>query len=80
MLGAIYTHYALHDKFERMTPGLVFSLLLAIRLILSQPGRKQLHLKKVGSKNEQNKSSADDEKVLSGSVEAIHNQKRKKVE
>ncbi|CAF0819545.1 unnamed protein product [Rotaria sordida] len=34
MLGAVYTHYILHDKFERMAPGLVFSLLLLTRLII----------------------------------------------
>ena len=34
MLGAVYTHYALKDKFERMAPGLVFSLLLLTRLII----------------------------------------------
>jgi len=34
MLGAVYTHYTLHDKFERMAPGLVFSLLLLTRLII----------------------------------------------
>lgn len=34
MLGAVYTHYALHDKFDRMAPGLVFSLLLVTRLII----------------------------------------------
>jgi len=34
MLGAVYTHYALHDKFERIAPGLVFSLLLLTRLII----------------------------------------------
>jgi len=34
MLGAVYTHYILNDKFERMAPGLVFSLLLLTRLII----------------------------------------------
>jgi len=34
MLGAVYVHYVLHDKFERMAPGLVFSLLLLTRLII----------------------------------------------
>ena len=34
MLGAVYTHYTLGDKFERMAPGLVFSLLLITRLII----------------------------------------------
>jgi len=36
MLGAVYTHYVLHDKFERMAPGLVFSLLLLTRLIIDR--------------------------------------------
>lgn len=36
MLGAIYTHYALSDKFDRMAPGIIFSLLLFTRLIISR--------------------------------------------
>jgi hypothetical protein len=39
MLGAIYTHYALHDKLDRMTPGIVFSLLLITRLIIHRQGQ-----------------------------------------
>ncbi|CAF0989513.1 unnamed protein product [Rotaria magnacalcarata] len=34
MTGAVYTHYVLHDKFDRMAPGLVFGLLLLTRLII----------------------------------------------
>ena len=34
MLGAIYTHYALNDKFDRMAPGIIFSLLLFTRLLI----------------------------------------------
>ena len=36
MLGAIYTHYALNDKFDRMAPGIIFSLLLFTRLLISR--------------------------------------------
>ena len=36
MLGAIYTHYALNDKFDRMAPGIIFSLLLFPRLLISR--------------------------------------------
>ncbi len=35
MVGAFYTHYALNDKLERMTPVIVFTLLLICRLIIS---------------------------------------------
>ena len=35
MGGALYTHYALNDKMERMTPVVVFSLLLICRIIIS---------------------------------------------
>ncbi|UJR30665.1 hypothetical protein I4U23_018189 [Adineta vaga] len=35
-LGGIYTHYALHDKFDRMAPGIIFSLLLSTRFIISR--------------------------------------------
>ena len=36
MLGAVYTHYTLHDKLDRMAPGLIFGLLLITRLIIYQ--------------------------------------------
>jgi hypothetical protein len=39
MLGAVYTHYALHDKLDRMAPGIVFSLLLITRLIIYRQGQ-----------------------------------------
>lgn len=39
MLGAVYTHYSLHDKFDRMTPGIIFSFLLALRLIIHRQGQ-----------------------------------------
>jgi len=39
MFGAIYTHYALHDKFDRMAPGIVFSLILITRLIIYRQGK-----------------------------------------
>lgn len=34
MLGAVYTHAALRDKFERMAPSIVFSLMLGCRLVV----------------------------------------------
>ena len=34
MCGAVYTHWALKDKMEKMTPSLVFGLLLACRFIV----------------------------------------------
>lgn len=33
MIGAIYTHYALKDTLDKMTPALVFGLLLICRYI-----------------------------------------------
>ncbi len=39
MLGAVYTHYSLHDKLDRMAPGIVFSLLLTTRLIIYRQGQ-----------------------------------------
>jgi len=39
MLGAVYTHYALHDKLDRMAPGIVFGLLLLTRLIIYRIGK-----------------------------------------
>ncbi len=34
MSGAIYTHIALNDAFDRIAPSLVFSLLIICRLII----------------------------------------------
>lgn len=34
VLGAVYTHAALRDKFERMAPSIVFSLMLGCRLVV----------------------------------------------
>jgi hypothetical protein len=53
MLGAVYTHYVLRDKFERMAPGLVFSLLLITRLIIHRQVKQR----------EQGQSSGKDKKV-----------------
>lgn len=39
MLGAVYTHYALNDKIDRMAPGIIFSLLLFTRLLISRYSR-----------------------------------------
>ena len=34
MCGAVYTHWALKDGMEKMTPALVFGLLLGCRFIV----------------------------------------------
>jgi hypothetical protein len=40
--GAVYTHYALKDQFERMVPSLIFSLLILCRfIILYQVNRRE---------------------------------------
>ncbi len=39
MLGTIYTHYALHDKLDRMAPAIIFSLLVITRLIIYRLGQ-----------------------------------------
>lgn len=41
MLGAVYTHAALQDKFERMAPSIVFSLMLGCRLVVFYQVRKR---------------------------------------
>ena len=38
MFGAVYTHYALRDPWQRIAPGLVFSALLLVRLMISGRG------------------------------------------
>ena len=34
MLGAVYTHYMLNDSMDKVTPALVFGLLLTCRLVV----------------------------------------------
>lgn len=34
MGGAVYTHYAIEDKFERIAPAIVFTFMLTCRLIV----------------------------------------------
>uniref|UniRef100_T1JC91 Novel acetylcholine receptor chaperone n=1 Tax=Strigamia maritima TaxID=126957 RepID=T1JC91_STRMM len=34
MLGAVYTHYAIGEKFERTAPSIVFTFMLACRFII----------------------------------------------
>lgn len=70
MLGAVYTHYVLHDKFERMAPGLVFSLLLITRLIIhrqvsQREKKKEKTEKKVESEGEGDASESADEETTS---------------
>ena len=65
MLGAVYTHYILRDKFERMAPGLVFSLLLLTRLIIhrqvTQREKKGPSTEKKPPKVESKQEKADEE-------------------
>ncbi|CAF0787669.1 unnamed protein product [Adineta steineri] len=55
MLGAVYVHYMLHDKFERIAPGLVFSLLLLTRLII----HRQVTQREKRSKTEKKPAKVD---------------------
>jgi hypothetical protein len=60
MTGAIYTHYALHDKFDRMAPGIIFNLLLITRLVIYWQGkRSDLNIKK--EKSNEVKKKIDNE-------------------
>ncbi|CAF0948761.1 unnamed protein product [Rotaria sordida] len=54
MLGAVYTHYALHDKLDRMAPGIIFGLLLFTRLIICAQEKR--------SRNEQSTKFTNEEK------------------
>jgi len=86
MLGAVYTHYALHDKFERMAPGLVFSLLLITRLIIyrqvtqreksTSKKTEQIREKKKSESEEQDEDEEDedDEEEEEGEEEADQTQ------
>jgi uncharacterized membrane protein YphA (DoxX/SURF4 family) len=59
MFGAVYTHYVLGDKFDRMAPGLVFGLLLLTRLII----HRQVTQREKGSSTEKKppKPQSDEE-------------------
>ncbi|GAB6032809.1 hypothetical protein CHUAL_012011 [Chamberlinius hualienensis] len=51
MLGAIYSHRALGERFERMAPALVFSFMLTCRLVVNwQIDRKEALASKPESK------------------------------
>ncbi|KAI0217852.1 hypothetical protein LSAT2_030420 [Lamellibrachia satsuma] len=54
MCGAVYTHYALKDGIEKMTPALVFGLLLGCRFIvhLQVKAREAKQGRQVASKKE----------------------------
>ena len=39
MLGAVSTPYFLHHEFDRLIPGIVFSFLLVLRLIIHRQGQ-----------------------------------------
>jgi hypothetical protein len=75
MLGAVYTHYILHDKFERIAPGLVFSLLLLTRLIIhrqvSQRENRLGAVKKTAAKVEKDEveQESDDQESASDNDE-----------
>lgn len=53
VLGAVYTHAALRDKFERMAPSIVFSLMLGCRLVVfyqvHSRHRKHHHVSRSGA-------------------------------
>lgn len=80
MLGAVYTHYVLHDKFERMAPGLVFSLLLVTRLIIYRQvthREKKQNLTKTDS-NKKSKVEESEEASESGDADSASEQEDKK--
>lgn len=64
MLGAVYTHYILNDKFERMAPGLVFSLLLLTRLIIHrQVSQREKRLSKEKTTKSKEKAESEEEET-----------------
>jgi len=85
MLGAVYTHYVLHDKFERMAPGLVFSLLLITRLIIhrqvSQREKKKEKIEKKAEsegEGEGDASESPDEETTSAQEDKTKSNNNKK--
>jgi hypothetical protein len=76
MLGAVYTHYALHDKLDRMAPGIVFSLLLFTRLIIYRMGKYSnlnANTTEVKAKDENEEEASTEE---SNDEEQISNEKK----
>lgn len=81
MLGAVYTHYVLRDKFERMAPGLVFSLLLLTRLIIyrqvKQRERSQSSSPKKPESEEEEEQEEEEEARPSGDEKSASEQEDK---
>jgi len=73
MLGAVYTHYALHDKLDRMAPGIVFSLLLITRLIIY----RQEKYPSLNITNEINEEIENEEEDLTDDNQKILTEKKK---
>ncbi|CAF2512620.1 unnamed protein product [Rotaria sp. Silwood2] len=68
MLGSVYTHYALHDKLDRMAPGIIISLLLLTRLIIYQQDKysnneksTELKTEVTNEENDNQQESVDEE-------------------
>lgn len=85
MLGAVYTHYILGDKFERMAPGLVFALLLLTRLIIHRqvtqrekgPSAKKIE-QESGDDNEEAEESESEEEEEEKPKPSVDKKKNKK--
>ncbi|CAF3485881.1 unnamed protein product [Rotaria sp. Silwood1] len=61
MLGAVYTHYALHDKLDRMAPEIIICLLLVTRLIIYQQGKSSRNEKSTKLKDEVTNEEKDNQ-------------------
>jgi len=80
MLGAVYTHYALHDKLDRMAPGIVFSLLLITRLIIYRQEKypnSNITNEKSTKINEEIESEEEEEEDLVDDNQKILTEKKK---
>lgn len=68
MVGGFFTHYTLNDRFDRMAPALVFTLLLLCRLLIayqvSKRERKELDEfnKLVEQAQQENEKQSEEEK------------------
>jgi uncharacterized membrane protein YdbT with pleckstrin-like domain len=86
MLGAVYTHYTLHDKLDRMAPGIVFSLLLFTRLIIHRLATQRekrlkstdLKQKSENETEEPERKTEEKEKIPSVQASNINQKKKKK--
>ena len=79
MIGAFFTHYLLNDKFERMAPVVVFTLLLICRLVIAYQveKRERLAFEKFKQLSEEKEIEEEEESSIKEEANAVTNDSNK---